>query len=785
MSKHLLFLTVRIVLLSVGCSSTHLQSTAINLEPLTITPTASSEQRLGENAILQKDFATNLYQDALAEQDETKMQAAKAAFRKAAESFRAYLANEDHQNDRYAFRFFLGEMLYRSDQFQQAAKEYAKVRDDESPSAKVHSQSAVIREEAGFGAIKAVERHLETLVAGGLAPERVLALAAVAPTKDPNKWPSTQPVRRQPEDLPSAANEWAEHTDRYITLGLKHPSNRDFAVQQLYRIGLLFYNFRDYNEARKRWEQAMANWPRTDEASYSARMIINSYKDESDWANVEKWTDQLLEKALGNPKMAARMESAVKLFKLGVVFHRAEMLFAEKQFRAAGQAFERVIRTDPKVSFSDKALFNAGLSYQLGKYWHDARQTFETIITDPRFAKSAVRVDAMTNLANAFEQVALLSKAIQTFQTLLNEFPTSEHAPYATFRIAELLAKGGQLREAAHAYEHYADQYKARNDAIVGSYRAGQIYGMMKDANAEIRHWRTFIRRYSATTGADTRIVEANRRLGDLFKAQKEWKTAKRYYERAIKEFRARSLATGEQAEHAARAQFELTDEAYRAYLRLRLRKGMSLARQQNVVRLKYKAMVGLAHEVTGHYIKIAQYRYDPMSVAVFVRMAQVSLDFSKMLQEAPDPKGLNQEEFDLYRNELEAVATRLERFAIEQLEEAVAATRRLHIDNEWSQLAVMILTQHNPGKAPLTPDVNEPGGPKDNEDPRLAPAPTLGSVRSEAIERRSERRGLAQGSKSDGTRLQSAQCGQDDASMVSSCEPKTVPSHSSHSDRT
>jgi tetratricopeptide (TPR) repeat protein len=291
---------------------------------------------------------------------------------------------------------------------------------------------------------------------------------------------------------------------------------------------------------------------------------------------------------------------------------------------------------------------------------------------------------------------------------LAKTFPGVSDAPYALLTSAELLERSGRLHEAASTFEDYSKKYSARHDAISALFRAGLAYEKMKDIKEQIRIYRSVIARFSTQKRSGAWIVEANTRLGHVFQVKEDWKRAKRYYEEAISEFSDRGLTPGKQAKYAATARFELVDATYRTYKSIRLREGMSLSRQQKALKRKLKLLVELANEDTGLYMKVARYKYNPMSVAAYVRMAQMPLEFADMLYRAPDPEGLSAEELDLYRQEIERVASGQEDFAVEKLEVAHAAARRLKIDNEWSRLALTILNRYKPHDYPLEGPSNE-----------------------------------------------------------------------------
>jgi TolA-binding protein len=612
---------------------------------------------------------------------------ASAAYLKAAESYKAYIAEYGNRREAYEIRFLLAEALYYGGQYPAASTAYAEVRD--------FKKQTQYRDRSAYSAVAALEQHIGELVAAKKVDGRVEARDAV---EYPPPEERTSEIRRmQPEEVPEVALEWVKQADSYLALNIAAKDTPDFPVTLEYRTGLLYYNFKNFDEARKRFESVVKKHPLKREAAFAAFNIINSYRAENDWPNVEAWSDRIAKDGIGRPEDVAAVKKQVAGFKLGQKFDRAMLLFEEQKFVEAAEEFERVVNEDPASKFMDKALYNAALAYQNAKHWNSAARVFERIATEPHFAGSQYREDSLFYMAENNRKFFAFDRSVGLYAALASSFPKSERAPYALFQAARLLEMQGNFKEAVTMYRKYMTDFSTRDDAAQALYNVGRIFERTGDKNAEIATWREFITRYNAAPGADGKIVEATLRLGDLHKAKNDWKDAERYYQQTIDEAARRKIPEGSMAAAApAKARFELVENDFRRYERMKL--SGSTANQGKILAAKRQML----NDLEAKYVEVFQYKAFDWTVASFVRVGYLYQLFAQMLYDAPDPPGLSDEDMDLFRTQIEEQAIKWENIAIERYAVAVAKARELKIVNEWSQRALKELNTYKPAEYPL-----------------------------------------------------------------------------------
>ena len=646
------------------------------------------EVALRQRAKSHHQLAQNLKIEAAAENDPLKLAQAQAEYQRAADAYRQYIATYPNRRETLEMKFLLAEALYWSAAYTEAATAYAVVRD--------HPGRNEYREHAGYAAIQSSEQHLESLKDAGDLPEKALAVDADTPP-EPEEARGTEVVRATPEEIPAVVMDWVGHTDRFIELELSNEDNPEFPIEQSYRIALVFYNYRDYEEARKRFQAIMERWPRSTEASFAALSIINSYKDENDWVNIERWTQTAIDGGYGDPEQQAALRNQIRMFRLGQQFERAEALYQEKQYIEAAEEFERIVDSDPNTPVGDKALYNAAMAYQDAKHWNSAARVFERIIVEPRFNGSQYREDALFFSAENNFKFFAFQNAIQRYTGLRASYPESRRAFYALYRSAEINEMLGNYEEAARLYEQFSNDYPERDNAPRALYRAGMVYDRLGNVSEQTRIWRLFIERFQERPGTDARIVECHVRMARTYKARNNWRQAKRAYESTIAEFESRGLEPQTAAaSYAAEAKFEIIEETFRRYERMALRG--SLANQGRTLQAKR----ALIPQLQDAYMSVFVYKAFDWTVAAYFRIGQLYQLFAKTLYEAPDPPGLGWEDMEEYRTMVEDEGLKWENVAIERYEVTVAAARDMAIVNDWSQRALESLNRYKPQEYPL-----------------------------------------------------------------------------------
>lgn len=615
-------------------------------------------------------------------------------YTKAARAYEDYLLKYPTEPASYEMRFYLAETLYYSDQFAQAAATYFEVAGDPN--------QAKFREPAAWSAVKAYERLLKDGVAAGRLPDKADPNSPWSPAagKEGEEGAEIRAVTAEP--YPPEVSDWMRSIDFYVLRDIQREGSRKPQVAFAYQAAEMAMRYHDDESARDRFRQVIACFPGDELAADAMANILNIYRDENDLPNLEKWANIADRLALGDPEQTEQIRKKIKVFKLGAQFQRAESLLAAGQQLEAAREFERLADQNPDAKFLDKAYYNAAMAYKEVKYYESASRIFEKLVTDPRFKDSSFYNESLFELAENYKLFFNFEKAVTTYQQYFSRTQgssTAQNRPYALFTMARLQEYSGDLAQAAHTYERYAETFEGRPDSANALFAAAEIYDDLEQRADQRRVLHTFTKKFSGAQGMGTNILEATLKLGDLAMLERKPKDAEGYYQDVLREYEARGFQPGTAAAAAAaEAKFKLVERKFDVYERIKLTEGMSQKRMSAELARKQK----LLSELELAYGEVLPYKSLDWNIAAFYRLGDIYRDFAKTLYKAPVPRGLSDDELDVYYTTIEDEGLKYENVAIERFERTVKESGRLKVTNDWARLALEAINQYKPQDYPL-----------------------------------------------------------------------------------
>jgi TolA-binding protein len=282
---------------------------------------------------------------------------------------------------------------------------------------------------------------------------------------------------------------------------------------------ILYYHNR-YDEARERFLRLIEDMPRTEEASFAASLLLDSYIAENNLAEVRRWSKQFATMQLGaadvpDSYFAETLEGST--FKLAL--QAAEL----GEYDEAAVAFLAFKDEFPASDFAPEALYNAAYYYQQVGKVDQANQLYEQFVAEyPANDKSRV---LLFNIAANYEATFQFERAIAYYEQLVGAFPEDVNAADAIYNAA-FLRTGLELHEeAALGFQRYADLYDRPDEEEV-MFMAGESWEYV-DPERGLRFWRDYLRVYGNASpdralDAEGRIADIHRELGDDVAAERK-----------------------------------------------------------------------------------------------------------------------------------------------------------------------------------------------------------------------------------------------------------------------
>ncbi len=427
--------------------------------------------------------------------------------------FREYLDKFPMSDDYYQMQWYLAYSLMQSKDYAGAITEYTGLI-----KSKAHHKF-------GDGSVVGVLQARLQILQAKYGDLQTLEADATVERTYTSPWKPTDPInvyayQTEQNDFIAAADlllkwQFTPQTD---------PAEQDFSAYVDSQYGKLkylpaqiAYTHQRFDEARPRLLDIIQD-PRTkctDEASYAANYIVNSYMLEGNLTEVRKYTKQFIVNPPGcnaNSNVVGVTLKGMEGTLEGVTFKLAIELTKGDDHVAAATAFLDFMKEFPKSEFRDEALYNAANQYDIAGKVEDANRLYEQFANEyPTDEKSA---SLYFRIAANNEQVFELGKAVDYYGRLIKNFPTSPVAADAQYNVAFLKIGLGDNLGAAKGFEAYAAKYPDKEDAVDTLWRAGEQYEQVGASQAI-----AFYEKFRKDHGSEKpdRLLQCDRKIADMY----------------------------------------------------------------------------------------------------------------------------------------------------------------------------------------------------------------------------------------------------------------------------
>lgn len=625
-------------------------------------------------------YSTAVYhhQQALVYKQEGKFDQAKAAFETAAQAYRSYLGRFPRSKNAYEMEFYLAECEYNSFQFADAARHYAAVRDS--------GQDVKYLVDAAYAAVLANQKQLELEWKNG-----TLKQYPVLKSTDHAEGEKVAPIALAPVE-----QGLVDASDKYLA---KVKAGDEKMPGIAYKAAELFYTHNQFDEARRRFEDIVKTYPKSEMAKYATNLIIESYLIDKNWEAVESVSARLASNTeVIDPKSDLYKE--LTRFKLGGRFKLAEELMAKGQYDEAATKYLELVAEEPKHEFADKALNNAAVCYENVQRFDSALKIYERIFKE--YPQSKLADSALFRVAVNAEKSYDFDKAIARYQQLVKDYPQSKDRQDALFNTARLLEGLQRYNEAAAAYLRSADLYPTGEEAPKNQFRAALIYEKQENWAKEISALQEFVKKFSSKSAQVELVIDARKRIGDAYKKLKKETEARRAYTEAADDFDRRGLKPDSSpiaADAAAYSRFQLAEYVFADFDRLKIAgSGKALANS-------FSAKKAAVLKVNAAYDTVMKYKRVEWTLAAFYRKGYTLERFAQTILDTPVPaeiKRLGDDAVVTYQDQLAAQTVALEDKAVETYAAAWAEAKKYRVSNEWTKKTLESLNRFRPREYPM-----------------------------------------------------------------------------------
>jgi len=491
----------------------------------------------------------------------------------------------------------------------------------------------------------------------------------------------------------------------------------------------LLYESGNYELATREYENTAYNYgehPQAGEAGYAAVLAYRKHEESLAGTTRQEWHSQATENALRFAQDFPEHPQS-----LAVLTRTSEDLLAEGQHERAATVARTVIDNGQATSAQLLVTWTvlAHARFDLGDYLQ-AEAAYQQVLQQIP-ASNNDKTQIIEKLAAAIykqgeleEAAGNTAQAVAHFQRVQAATPSASIAPTAEFDAAAGLMRLQQWAQAASVLEqfrkHYPDDsrqdeatrrlataYLAEQQPLQAAieferigrthkdpelrrqalWQATELYTTAERPQQAVELYRHYIDAYPQPLEA---AVEARQYLADYYQSAGDRQQQRLWLKDIIHADRqAGSVATSRTRHLAAKAQYQLAEEAYRKYqtarLGLPLRKSLAVKKQ-------------LMDSALENYEQAASYNVAEVTTAATFRTAEIYLLLSTALMESDRPPALSGEALEQYDILLEEQAYPFEEQGI-TLHETNIARIDAGVYDSWVEKSMQQLAELVPAR--------------------------------------------------------------------------------------
>ncbi len=572
-----------------------------------------------------------------------------------AELYRLYLASFPKTDEAYELRFYLADIYFYFEKFENAADEYFKVSQERSKDGKYLKESAL---------------------------NAVVSIKKIDETGQYSKLPPLGQVS-QPIALPRVKLKLVTMIDNFVAL---LPADKEGHPMR-YTAAMTYFEYGHYPDALKRFESIGTDLPDTVQGKSSIKLILGFYAERKDWENLVTYARKYYE----NPKIAAtsQKEDIVKMLKTGV-FQLALQQNKENKFLEAAKTFESFQKQFPDDESADKALYNASLNYYKVAKVEEALAAGNLLLK--QYPKSKLANDVTLDMAQTNEALADFSNAARLYKAYGLGFPKEEKARLALYNAATLYKGLKEYRESVELFKKFISMY-TKDPMARGAYlEVAEMNETIKNNPEALQYYNLYAalwpEKAEQALVARARVAKIHLQAGNQKDGQKEIR-------RLAKDLTGKDAPVALEARRIAAAALleDLTADT-KAFMEVKVSEA---AKIENDVKIKQERLISLVKR----YQEIIDLGSGEHTVASLYRLGEAHENFAKILFDAPPAAGANQAQIDQYRSSIEKVAFPLRDEGNKFFETAYKRSQEVQTFTEWTRKAYEKMVELQPDKFP------------------------------------------------------------------------------------
>lgn len=704
-----------------------------------------AEGALINDAIRHHRQAQQIRAEAIREQRGELIERALAEYGLAATAYRAYLENYPNSPNAYELQYNLADALFWSEQYEEAARVYAAVRDSNLDDRYLSESARRVVESLNQIVHQAQERGELTIREG----------------EENIPQPVGSPPRVVPIEMPLLVQRHAQAREVYLARVPESQDREHVRAAYDYNNALLLYFYGYWPQARERflriyeercsgeianatgqvaWDSlynmavAMEDTAEAERLSLDIQRRACSFSPDLTFETPEQRDRYCEEEENRNSPICVSdvLLTSVRFARALEVFTQAEAAEGEEQrqlYERSATMLVTAVNDEPQHDEAPVALLKAGVALERTQRFDSAGRIYQRVIDEVtpllRGAEAERRTQLEGILGTAYFRLAFTAnrffdyeRAVENYRQIADSqvFARSsdEQMPAritdSLINAARILEYQQDYRRAAEYYQRAAERLSDVDEVRDARFRVAEMSFKRRDWRGAVQAMEGFINRYRSDGAATELLILAHHRIAQVRAEQNARESAQHStlegVVRAYDRFHGTPGSMG--AEYAAQSRFTLVDPSIGQLESLEVAPGAQPNTQAFVAELLRQIQTGSGRTQTTAegYEPIIAYRRPTWTIAVYARQGRayeilaravlnatitMPTDIRRILRRA-DQETQDEARFtfeDRVRQVLDGQVRPIECFAVVRYAIAARAARRGNIDNEYSREAI------------------------------------------------------------------------------------------------
>lgn len=597
--------------------------------------------------------------------------------------YKNYLETFPESKDVYTMTFFYGELLYKLQQWEEAAAAYERVLEID-PKGK-YTENAV--HAAVLAYFKVVDTSEEQ---ANLNESSIAKVDDEAAAKDEgDKAAAEVPAKKEISPL---HNKFIHALKRYI----EHAPDGKRIVDVKYSLARTYYDFNHFSEALEIFKDIAYSHSDHRLAVIAANLHLDTLNLLQDFDGLHLAVVDYLEKEpIKDPEF---LETVAEL-NVQIRFKKCTVLDEQESWGEAATCFVDFFRDFPdNEEFVDKALYNAALDFErmrdLGKAIRVRKFLLQAAPNSP------LAPITLYNIAGNYHALATYSEAAKYYELFVANFPRHEKAESALANASEFRFGLGDYTRAIQDYEFYIKTFgKSEPErAAIAYFQIARVYEIQDQPKEAMQQYERFLKEFKGEANYD-RILQARAAIGMYYwdlggpsnrrRALREFKETLAFYNK-IPDAKKAELTTGRDA--AARAKFMIGEDVFEQMTAIKI----TAANEKELQKLisKKREVATKAQKI---FEEVILFKRPDWAIAALYRIGSQYQDFANTVRDTPIPKRLTYDQKEIFRGLLEDEASKVEVQAVDAYSKALEVALSESWFNDYSRQAEVQLARLRP----------------------------------------------------------------------------------------